>query len=420
MTTQTIQQIEHHMDLLKEALQSFVVAEHKGNLYGPEEEYTPQTLKAGIKAILTDIRGLVKVPSKFVRLSNLHERNGIVTILNDMNNMLDAESYNEVANKLDELKPIIRNYGVRGSSETKDILIDRINKLNAQSSIFEENLNAINRTKEKSEEAILKIEAAEEKIASLNNIIAEVTEKIQQTEDFRGQSEEDSQSIGEFLSSVKSHEEIVRSFSQQVEQRQTQLDSQQAMTNKYMENLKSYEKERGEKLKEAEGLIKQAREALGYKTAEGISAAFNERYTEEKRSGRYSWLWLAFATIFVGGGVGLIILLSQAGSESGYLAVVSRFATLPILFASAWFCASQYIRYRNTRDDYGYKSVLSKSMVAFLDQFTDKREREYYLATILSQIHQDPLRKKHDVDTPITKALEMFRRKESDKDIDDS
>ena len=48
---------------------------------------------------------------------------------------------------------------------------------------------------------------------------------------------------------------------------------------------------------------------------------------------------------------------------------MARIAIMSVMISAAWFCAAQYVRYRNTLDDYGYKSILAKSMVAFLDQF---------------------------------------------------
>ena len=95
---------------------------------------------------------------------------------------------------------------------------------------------------------------------------------------------------------------------------------------------------------------------------------------------------------------------------------IARIAIMSVTISAVWFCAAQYVRYKNTLDDYGYKSMLAKSMIGFLDQFQKPEEREYYLQTVLREIHQDPLRKKHDVDTPTSKFWGMFRKEKGEKE----
>ena len=129
----------------------------------------------------------------------------------------------------------------------------------------------------------------------------------------QSQSQEHQQIIEEAMTSAKSHEEIIKSFVQRVEKREQQLDKQEQITATYQEQLTAFGIMREEELNEAEKLIEQARNALGYKTAEGISAAFNARYIEEKDKGRWNFWWLVGAGIFAlfSAGVGYFMILGR-------------------------------------------------------------------------------------------------------------
>ena len=414
MKTPVIEQIQEQVGLVKQALAKFVLKQHEGDRYGPEREYTPQSLKAGIQALLADISGLVKAHNKFVQLSNLNERNVIRDYLANIKTYLDNSDYVNAAGHLDLLKPIIRNYNVRGSLETQNVLEERINRLNAECGIIEENINTTERIKREFEQAEERIQTAQKKLANLDEVLVQTQEKLTNSTNLQNESQENHRVINDLLTDSKSHAENINNFIQRVEKREQQLDKQEQTTTSYQEQLISFSKEREEKLKEAEKLINQARNALGYKTAEGISAAFNERYLEEKKKGKMSLWWLVGAFLFVCSGIGIGIWLVTSTQAIGFGLALSRVTILSLSLSAAWFCAVQYVKHRNTLEDYGYKAVLSKSMVAFLDQL-EGEERERYLEMVLLQIHQDPLRKKHDVDTPASKVLGMFGRKRKDK-----
>ncbi len=418
MKTQTIQQIEEQVNQAEQALGNFDLRQHKEETYGPEQEYTPQSLKGGITAVLVDIRGLVKAHNIFVQSSTYSERNNIYSYLSNIAASLNNKDYNDTTNYLEELKPIIHNYNVRGSSETQEILEERVNQLTTQCLIAEENINTTERIREKAEHAEQRLQTTEEKIVSLDGILEKLQNKSEQIEILQEKSQQNHQTIEESLTSAKSHTEIINSFVQRVEQRERQLDRQGHSTMSYQEQLTSFEQEHGEKLENAETLIKEARNALEYTTAAGISAAFNERYNEEKAKSKISLWWLVGATIFMGAGIGIGIWLVLDNQAIGLGLTMSRIAIMSVTFSGVWFCATQYVRHKNTLDDYGYKSVLAKSMIAFLDQFQQTEEREYYLQTILREIHQDPLRKKHDVDTPASKILGMLRSRRTDNQSD--
>ncbi len=413
MKTQTIQQIEEKIEQIESALNNFATDEHKDERYGPEQEYTSQSLKSDLMACLTDLRGLVESPSRFVQLSTHDDRNGILGFLNNIVGVIEQENYSNLATDLDGIKSIIRNYNVRGSSETQTILEERANRINAQCSILGEKIQTIEKIKIKAKQSEEKIQTAETRIDGLNNLISELQNKHSQTDDLQNAAQQNKQTIEEMLTSAKSHEEVINNFSQRVEQREQQLDQQEQKTTAYQENLALFEEEHKEKLEQAKKLIDQARDALSYTTSAGISAAFNERYIEERGKGRKSLWWLIGAAAFVCGGIWVGFQWTTNTQSIGLGLTLSRIAIMSLVLSAAWFCAGQYVKYKNTLEDYGYKTVLAKSMVAFLDQLSGE-ERERYLEMVLFEIHQDPLRKKHDVDTPTSKFLRMFRKEDKE------
>ena len=409
MKTQTIKDIEKQVTEVQEALKGFVVSAQGEENYGSAQEYTPKSLKDGINAILTDIQGLMKAHKKFVAVSTHNERSNISANLSNFGTHIVNQNYNGAAVHLDELKTIIRGYNVRTSSETQEVLEERIHKLYQLCSTLEENLVEIENIKEKSELAKDKIQSSQEVLGTLDSLIQELQNKTAEIENLRVQSEQGHQSVEQTMTEAKSHAEIIEHFSQQVESRQQQIDKQQVITEEYQAKLKLYTAERAEKIKEAEGLISQARNALGYKTAEGISAAIYERYTEEKAKRWVPGAWLLWAGLCLVGSIGIGVWLVLGKDTADLGLVLGRIAIMSAAISGAWFCATQYVKYKNILEDYGYKSVLAKSIVAFLDLLTGE-ERERYLEIVLTEIHKDPLRKRHDYDSPTQGFMASFRR----------
>ena len=72
---------------------------------------------------------------------------------------------------------------------------------------------------------------------------------------------------------------------------------------------------------------------------------------------------------------------------------------IPFTITGSIFCANQYIKQKNIIEDYAYKTVLAKSIIAFSEELrtNDNNTSDYYkeyISTILKEIHQDPLRKR--------------------------
>jgi hypothetical protein len=150
-------------------------------------------------------------------------------------------------------------------------------------------------------------------------------------------------------------------------------------------------------------LINEAKAALNYKNAEGLSAAFSEQL-EETKSKKNTIGWLAGAIIFLGItiliGVWIITgwwIDTTASTENQMLLnLIGRLSMIPFTITGSIFCANQYTKQKNLIEDYAYKTTIAKSMVAFSEELRNKDPERYaeYISTILKEIHQDPLRKR--------------------------
>ena len=179
--------------------------------------------------------------------------------------------------------------------------------------------------------------------------------------------------------------------------------------NQYEQHLESYKAEHERLQDEADTLITNSKAALQYTTAQGISAAYNEKYQQAGKWYNFTG-WIIGALLFVAASiaVGYDVLGIFSGKEKldrvNWEHIIFRFSFIPALIAAAIFCASRYVKNKNLAEDYSYKSVLAKSMMAFMEKI-DEKDRSVFMQAILNQILQDPLRKRHDEGT----LLESFR-----------
>lgn len=409
MTIPTVEEIKRGIEEIDEKLQSFVVKDHEKEAFGEESEYTARSLKAGIKAALSDLRKLTRSPDKLVQILTPQERRDIASALQAVNEKLQDRNYSSVAADFEHLKVRARKSQSRGSQEAQADLKDRMDKLSTLISDAEENAEQASKLIETAQRTQERIDQEEE---TFNNFLEKLQELQGRESDISGlqqQSAEKCQNIEDLLTSAKSREELINSFANNIEKRSQELERQKASTDDYEAKLKAYREEHDQKLTEADELIKKARETLQYTTSAGVSAAFSERYLELKGSGKWNLLWLlgAVAFVCVAVWIGFEFLLgnskmspetlSSAGSAIYF--AIQKITMMSVTIYAAWFCASQYTKYKNTLEDYGYKSVLAKSLIAFLDTL-EGEERENYLNKVLNEIHKDPLRKRHDMDQP--------------------
>lgn len=178
-------------------------------------------------------------------------------------------------------------------------------------------------------------------------------------------------------------------------ERENKLGDLEQKTDENTTKLAQYEEQRISILKEANELIKSAKQALKYSTAEGISAAFQNQYENSNKKIIFgSWIAGAIVCLICTIGLGIWILEE---SQTSLGIMIGRISLLPLPIIGAVFCANQYTKQKNIIEDYAYKMVLSKAIVGFSEELKkngsdDSSEYVHYIKTALEEIHRDPLR----------------------------
>lgn len=409
----TIESIKESLGEVDKALKTFIVKHHREENFGDDKAYNAESLKNGLKFVLGELRALTKAHNKFANLSIWEERQNIVAQLNGINDSLSAKDYDSVARQLDGLKVIVRQYNYRTSSESEDILGERANNLHGICAKLEEKTEEIERAELAAQEVVGKIKLAEEKYASLDEQIHQLQERFEEASSLYAKAQKNEQQISGLLANAESEKKVLALHAKRIGEREAQLDEQKQKTEQYDAHLAEYQEQHVEIQEKVKKLTEKAEEALRSAATVGIGGAIHERYREERGKHKWNLFWLlggaAFAGLAMALGYSMVI-----GHENITLgAAVARIAIISVAISAAWFCAFQYVRHRNTLEDYGYKSVLARSIIAFLDQFEDPAEREHYLKTVLKEIHQDPLRKRHDVDVPAWSISSWFKKRKS-------
>lgn len=412
MKAEEIKNIENAVEEVSGALKNFVLSEHEDHTYGSEGEYTSKSLKAGIRGHLNHIRALVKAHNKFADISSYRERNQIVNILIGIKDNFSSEEYDEAANSFNELKTIIRSYRAWGSRESRNVIEERVNKLIEMESELEERIEKAQRhveealsIKSEADNIYNSLQGARQVVDDLTKRTEDIANKLSQAEEFQVNAEVSKNKIQEILDAAKAGHIDISSIDQKLKALHSRAEE--------------YENELTSHLKKVKELINEAKNALGYKIAEGISAAFNERYNEGKQE-KKSWRWwLVGALSFISSAFLIGILWPSSSDDASITMIISRITLMLTSLSGAWFCAAQYVKDKNILEDYGYKSVLAKSMVGFLDQFKNE-ERELYLKTVLHEIHRDPLRKRHDLDVSSVQSVARKLQKDRGKSPTDA
>lgn len=210
---------------------------------------------------------------------------------------------------------------------------------------------------------------------------------------------------GEIENLRKTSTQIFGQIDKQTNEQKIILDNNANAIKEHEETIKNYKETYSEKLSEAEKLIEEAKIALNYKNAQGLSAAFSTQLSDAK--GKLYWktfIWIIGALIFIGITIfigmwivtGWWLETSTMNNNQMIYSLVGRLSIIPFTIAGAIFCANQYTKQKNIIEDYAYKTTIAKSIIAFSEELREKSPERYteYLSTILKEIHQDPLRKR--------------------------
>src|SRR5690606_33128597 len=410
----TIIKIREKRDELRETIKNLSKETlHQENRYGSENEYSYIRMITELKFLMSKISIITKAPKKFLSVFTYNERviiaqhiDKIITYIESPNNFLpqfealktivrhiEINNQNEFQYEFEnEIKKILE-IKVQLQQELKEVVdIKESIKLNDDkiSVIHKESIDRIDKITNEINEAILK----KEKAIELTDELESINEKIRQ---FKNKAEDDLAVIEGSLSEIKSNEKLIDSFANKVQEREQKLDEIQSKTEANSKKLDEYEVERKSILKNSKELIESAKQALNYKTAEGISASFQEQYN----SANNRWIfgsWIFGAVLCLIATVGLGIWILQTSSTNTYL-LIGRISLLPLPIIGTIFCANQYTKQKNIIEDYAYKMVLAKAIVGFSEQLKkhgSENNEEYitYITTTLKEINKDPLRKR--------------------------
>ena len=244
------------------------------------------------------------------------------------------------------------------------------------------------------EESGVRLKGIEDSGSTMSDALTEAQQKLDEIDELKSSAASASLSAEESQASAAVNRQLIDEFAKKIAMREAQLVDQQVKTVEFTDALAQHRVAMSEIEGEAKRIIESARTALSYKTAEGLSAAFNERYTETSEDSKRKF-WLVAAGVLVLLAVLLGIWITW-DTKVAIAVVAGRVSLIPILIGGAWFCAHQYVKLANIAEEYAYKSVLSKSIVGFSEQMSRENNGEsdhsHYIRTVLAEIHTNPLR----------------------------
>jgi len=428
MELTSITQIRELKNSLKEQIAKTDKSAYKDSFYGSESEYSYRGLLGGLDCLLTDLTSLTKAPNQFLKLSTYKERQNIVNALTNVQSYINSPA--QFWQYLDNLKVAIRPFHIRYTEQRLLDFDEELSKVVLHKQTLESEIEKLKETKSENEELLSSLT---EKNEELSNLLENLNEKIANTDDKNSVildqistlSQEISkgdeliatatqtvESTVEQLEEAKVSRSKIQKFEDRVEKRQDQADRIDERTEEYRQLIDDFEKEREDLNLKAKDTINEALKALQYNTARGLSASFQAQLDKIEKSKYDRWLWGAAIFLALTLGIGVWIVLS---GHNDITATIGRVVLTSFTITGSIFCANQFIRQKNVIEDYSYKLVLAKSIVGFSEQLNNGQsnsdEYKAYIQLALSEIHQDPLRKRSknekDVDGGVKSGVEM-------------
>lgn len=416
METSTIIQIKEYKDKIKTGLDTWKTSLKSRNIdmniaqYGAENEYSINGLIDGIKNMLTDVSYLVNAHEQFIKISTQSERTSLFANLKNLYAAIVNQQASTIATRMDEIKISLRKYNLRFHKGRYVEFEDEIDNLRKLATSLEDDIKGVKDKVQDSQLTHSEIVSAKEKydleLAELTekkdaliNAIAEFEKAQNRIKALSSQAEESSTNINRKQESIEASESTINEFVKEIKARSKELEEQSAQTKAYEQKLNEFTDRHNNSLSDAESLIKSAREALQYSTAKGMSEAFQTQYDSAK-NGWVIFGWIVGSIIFViltiAIGVWIVWGSEQSTSANGIsiTSLIGRISMIPLTLTGAMFCARQYVKQKNLIEDYAYKTVLTKSIVAFSEEFKGKEQYSQYIETVLREIHQDPLRQR--------------------------
>jgi histidinol phosphatase-like PHP family hydrolase len=298
----------------------------------------------------------------------------------------------QLVQQLDDIISSIDFFGASNSSSS----IDEALKLSDLIKKYEEALSKLTGI----EKAHSASTMSSSEIKQIGTEVADTKTKIDKTEKEIALINEQTRALA-----VKAEQEV-----KTIKESEAEIEGKKLSINTFAQNIETYKTSIEKLEKEAidiiskdriiESLISQAERALSLRSAEGISAAFSSRHTElSNQRTEGNWLWGAVVcVVFAIAFTAWIVTGYKIDDPNAVTSIIGRVAAVAISISGATFCAKQYIKQKNIIEDYAYKSVLAKSIVAFAEEIkkSDESRVAEYLTKVLDEIHKDPLRDRNN------------------------
>ena len=408
----TITDIRDVKNKIKKGIRTINPADYAEQKFGIEKEYTYEGLLDGVDSLLTDVTTLIKAPVQFLKLSTYKERQNILDTLNGIqiyinNPRVYIDNPRDLHQYLDKLKQAIRPFHIHYTKERLIEFDNELSELTRQKQEFSKSLDDLKSMVENKGEVDEMLISLQEKNTELENDVNTGKERL----DALNNVEDNAKHISEIKNQSDKHKESIDNFVKKIANREQELENQTVKTETFNEKLKKFTDERDELLKTAKNLIEEAKTALGYKKAEGISSAFQTQL--EKRDNGKMWLW--FAGFFILIAIALTAWFIFINQSTDLNTTLARISIISLPFAGAWFCAGQYTKLKNIAEDYAYKTMLAQSIIGFSEQLKDKGDNDEayktYIKKMLDEIHQHPLKnhKKQEAANPYKKLLDNLK-----------
>ncbi|MDR1460480.1 MAG: hypothetical protein LBI78_02420 [Campylobacteraceae bacterium] len=213
------------------------------------------------------------------------------------------------------------------------------------------------------------------------------------------------QETAKILNVINETREKTKSSEQEIENKKLKINTFASNIDEYESRIEQYIKQAKEILEletTIQNIISKAEMALNLNSAQGISAAFSAQYDTAKNANiilkTNSWIFGAFLFIVVA--LVFTFWIAFDASMITINSIIARITAVTVSITGAAFCAAQYTKQKNIAEDYAYKAVLAKSIIAFTDEIKKKDEKlvAEYIMKVLDEIHKDPLRTKNNQD----------------------
>lgn len=263
-------------------------------------------------------------------------------------------------------------------------------------------------------------------ISSLNTLSSDIKKihetansLIQEVESIKTQADENKNLIDEAKTESEKLSNSINETKEKIKTDEQEIENKKLGINSFSDNIEEYKKAIEDlkikanylidKKNEIDEIISQAEKALNLNSAVGISAAFSSQYETAQRQAKIKIskfeinLWILGSMFFILSAIGITVWIATgnlSNDQNGISLIIARVVAVAILITGATFCAKQFIKQRNIAEDYAYKAVLSKSIIAFADEIKKKDEEKVaeYLTKVLDEIHKDPLRQRENKD----------------------